>query len=228
MVHGVAGGTVDDRRVVRVLAVVDQDSPDVDEDEEEDVCELGQGKYEGEDVVGQTLSVAVGGVERVRGEGSRHNPLVVWLVDVLVDAGVVQTTVDPVDGRVGEEEEERELQVVVPESRALVYGIVQLRVSADLEQEPGYGEDGHDGEGDVGLFHLLLDLVFEVSWVVEGGLVKDEVVRGACENVVDEYAKEPTGLLGEFSHCVWGSAYHVIRYNERACRRQSSRVHWLM
>jgi hypothetical protein len=37
----VAGGTVDDGRVVRVLAVVDQDSPDVDEDEEEDVCELG-------------------------------------------------------------------------------------------------------------------------------------------------------------------------------------------
>ena len=41
VVHGVAGGTVDDGRVVRVLAVVDQDSPDVDEDEEEDVCELG-------------------------------------------------------------------------------------------------------------------------------------------------------------------------------------------
>jgi hypothetical protein len=25
-----------------------------------------------------------------------------------------------------------------------------------------------------------------------------------------------------------GSAYHVMRYNVNACRRQSSRDHWLM
>lgn len=124
VVHGVTGGTVDDGRVVRVLAVVDQDSPDVDEDEEEDVCELGQRENEGEDVIRKTLSVAVGGVERVRGERSRHDPLVVWLVDVLVDTGMVQTTVDPVDGRVGEEEEEGKLKVVVPESRALIHCVV--------------------------------------------------------------------------------------------------------
>lgn len=36
-----AGSTVDDGRVVRVFTVVDQDGPDVDEDEEEDVCEFG-------------------------------------------------------------------------------------------------------------------------------------------------------------------------------------------
>ena len=75
-------------------------------------------------MVGKALSVAVGGMECVRGERSRHDPLVVWLVDVLVDTGMVQTAVDPVDGRVGEEEEEGKLKVVVPESRALIHCVV--------------------------------------------------------------------------------------------------------
>lgn len=35
------------------------------------------------------------------------DPLVVWLVDVLVDAGVVLETVDPVDEEIGEEEIQR-------------------------------------------------------------------------------------------------------------------------
>ena len=59
-----------------------------------------------------------------------------------------------------------------------------LGVSADLKQEPGHGEDGHDGEGDVGLLHFELDLVLEVARVVEGGLVEDEEVRGAGEDIV--------------------------------------------
>ena len=43
------------------------------------------------------------------GERSRHDPFVVRLVQSLVNAGVVQTTMNPVDEEVGEEEEEREL-----------------------------------------------------------------------------------------------------------------------
>ena len=97
-----------------VFAVVDEDGPDVDEDEEGDVGKLGEGEQEGEHVVRQRLGVAVQRVEGVRGKGRGHDPLVVRLVDVLVDAWVVQTAVDPIDQRVGEEEEEGELQVVVP------------------------------------------------------------------------------------------------------------------
>ena len=65
-------------------------------------------------MVGQRLCIAVQRVEGVRGKGCGHDPLVVRLMDVLVDARVVQTAVDPVDQRVGEGEEEGELQVVVP------------------------------------------------------------------------------------------------------------------
>lgn len=97
MVHSVACGTVDDRRVVCVLAVVDQDCPDVDKDEKGDRGKLGQREEEWENVVWKTLSIAIERVESVRGKGSGHDPLVVWLVDVLVDAGMVKSTVDPVD-----------------------------------------------------------------------------------------------------------------------------------
>lgn len=64
--------------------------------------------------------------------------------------------------------------------------------------------------------------------MVEGRLVEDEEVRGACEDIIYQDTEEPEELLEE--DCVegWGSAYHVMRYKDRACRRQSSRVHWLM
>ena len=52
VVQGVARGAVDDGVVGEVLAVMDEDGPEVDEDEESDVGELLQGEQEGEDVVG--------------------------------------------------------------------------------------------------------------------------------------------------------------------------------
>lgn len=197
MVNCVASGTVDDGRVVGILAVMDQDCPDVDEDEEGDVGELGEREDEGEDVVGEALCISICGVEGVRGEGSRHDPLVVWLVDVFVDLGVMEAAVDPVDAEIGEADEEGELRIVVPAARAILCGIINLGVAADFEEEPGDGEDGHDGEGNVGLLHLEPNLVLEVLGVVESGLVEDEEVRKACEDEVDEDAEEPAiGLVG--------------------------------
>ncbi len=40
MVHGVASCTVDDGAVCVVFAIVNEDRPNVDEDEECDVCKL--------------------------------------------------------------------------------------------------------------------------------------------------------------------------------------------
>ena len=70
-------------------------------------------------------------------------------------------------------------------------------MSADFGEEPRDGEYGHDGEGNVGLLHLLLDLVLEVARVVEGGLVEDKVVRGGCEDVVYNDTEEPNCVLAE-------------------------------
>lgn len=176
VVDCVAGSSVDDGRVVCIFPVVNQDSPDVNEDEEDHRGDLGQREQEGEDMVWQTLSITIKGVECVGGKRCGHNPLVVWLVDVLVDAWVVEAAVDPVDARVGEEQEEGKLGVGVPLSRALLCRVVKLRVAAHLGKEPGDGQDSHDGEGNVSLLHLKLDLVLEVARVVECGLVEDEEV----------------------------------------------------
>lgn len=108
-----AGGTVDDGGVGYVFAVVDEDGPDVDEDEEDHVGEFLEWEEEGEEVVRDGLGEAINGVESVRGEGRRHDPLVVGLVQTFVDQGVVETAVDEVDAAVGEEDEEGELEVVV-------------------------------------------------------------------------------------------------------------------
>lgn len=53
-------------------------------------------------------------MESVRGERRGHDPLVVRLVQLLVEHRVVQGTVDPVDEEVGEADEEGELEKQVP------------------------------------------------------------------------------------------------------------------
>jgi hypothetical protein len=104
---------IDNRGVRDVLAVMDEDGPDLDEEEEGQVREFLQGEDEGEDVVGDRLGPAVDGVECDSRVGSWHDPFVVRFVEGFVEGGVVQTAVDEVDEHVGEEEEEGELEDIV-------------------------------------------------------------------------------------------------------------------
>ena len=67
----------------------DHDGPDIDEDEESHVGKFLKREEEGEDMIGDALRKAVYRVERMAGEGSGHDPLVVRFVEVLVDAGMV-------------------------------------------------------------------------------------------------------------------------------------------
>jgi hypothetical protein len=200
MVHGVAGGAVDDGGVGDVLAVVDEDGPDVDEDEQGDVGELLEGEDEGEDVVGEGLGEAVNGVEGVGGEGGRHDPFVVRFVQALVDGGMVQAAVDPVDAKVGEEDEERELEVAVLGEGRGGGGVVELAIAPNLGEEEGCGEYGHGGHGVHGLFDFEADLVYQVFGVGEGGMVEDEEVRGGCADEVDQEAKDPVLLSAHLAH----------------------------
>lgn len=89
VVHRVASGTVDHGTVRNVLSVVDHDRPDIDEGEKRNVGELLQWEDEWEEVVWHTLAVAIKRVEGVAGVWRRHDPLVVWLVQCLVDTRVV-------------------------------------------------------------------------------------------------------------------------------------------
>ena len=67
------------------------------------------------------------------------------LMQVLVYARVVQTTVNPVNEKVGEEEEERELKPIVPHSGTVGCDVVHLAVAAYLGQKEGNSVNGHDG-----------------------------------------------------------------------------------
>lgn len=176
MVKAVASGTVDERVVGDVLAIVNQNGPDLDEDEKQDIGPLLKGEQKGVDVVRQRLGPTVDGVEGNGGVGGGHDPFVVSLVQVLVDKGVVKAAMDPVDAEVGEHEEERELSNVVPHARAVLGGVVHLGVAADLEEEEGHGEDGHAGDRRHGLLDLQGDLVLQVAGVLEGLMIKDKVV----------------------------------------------------
>lgn len=152
--HCVACSTVDNHRLKRILAIVNHDSPDIDHDEERDVRKLLQREHEGENVVGDALRETVQRVERMAGKGRRNNPLVVGLVQVLVDKRVVQAAVDPVDEGVCEEEEEGELQNVVPPARTFGSRVVHFAPAADFSKESGDGQEGHDGHRCAGLLDL--------------------------------------------------------------------------
>ena len=176
VVHGVAGGTVDDGTVGNVLAVVNEDGPEVDEAEQEDVGQFLQREEEGEDVVGHTLRPAVERVESVRSEGGGHDPLVVRLVEGLVDAGVVQAAVDPVDEEIGEADEEWELDEAVEWEWLFGDGVVEFGVSSDLQNEEGCSQQGHWGHGLHGLSDFHRNLVSQEFGVVVSGFVPDKDV----------------------------------------------------
>lgn len=176
MVHGVTGSTVHDGAVGDVLAVMNEDGPEVDEAEKEDVGDLLQGEDEGEDVVWDTLGPAIERVEGVRGIRARHDPLVVRLVQGLVDAGVVQATVDPVDEEIGKADEEGDLEEAVEREGLFGGSVVELGVSADLKNEERSSQQGHWRHCGHGLSDLQTNLVLEEFWVLVGCLVPNKDV----------------------------------------------------
>ena len=98
---------------------------------------------------------------------------------------------DPVDAEIGKEDEEGELQVVVPGEGGGAGCVVEFGVAPDFGEEEGRREDGHDGHGGHGLFHFQADLVLEVFRVGEGCVVEDEEVGSCCTGKVDEEAEQP-------------------------------------
>lgn len=72
-------------------------------------------------------------------------PLVVGLVDVLVEPRVVLETVDPVDACIGKDKEEGHAEDGVRQP-IVADVVVQQRVASDLAQEPGQGEEVERGK----------------------------------------------------------------------------------
>ena len=99
---------------------------------------------------------------------------------------------DPVDEEIGEADEQRKLEIIVPHARAVFGSVIELRVAANFGKEEGYSEDSHAGKCPCGLVDLHDDLIFEELGVVYGSLVEDKDIRerGGCE--IEDEAKDPT------------------------------------
>lgn len=72
-----------------------------------------------------------------------HDPFVVCFVKSLVDFRVMKASVDPVDEEIGEENEKRELDIVVQRKRSFVKPVVELRIAFDLKDEAERSQDSH-------------------------------------------------------------------------------------
>ena len=128
---------------VRIETLTDEDGPEVDEGEESNICELLERKDKRIDVVGYALCETIHGVEGVTGIRRRHNPLVMRLVQRLVNLGMMQTPVNPVDAQVREGNEQRELKDVIEGKRSICRSVVKFSIATNFKEEEGRGEDRH-------------------------------------------------------------------------------------
>ena len=189
-------------------------------------------------VVREGVDIAVEGMEGVGGKGSRNcgreyrqqriesdagatertNKSMVRFVESLVEHGVVEHAVDPVDGVVGEEEESdgtrgeiRPLPELAVEPRDLGgvgEGGVELGVAPDVAEDPGEGEEADGDEGIHREFYLLLDLVREEAGVGLHAVIEDGVVRDERKGEVEEEDSE-----------IWEERSEYFRLERRAMGR---------
>jgi hypothetical protein len=114
---------------------------------------------------------------------------------MLVDQRVVFGSMNPVDEKVGEDDENWKLEVIVPQARAIFGRIVHLGVTSHLGDEEWNGEDSHYRQRPQCLLDLERDLILEVFGMVEGILVKNEHVRKSSKSEVNDGTKEPRRTL---------------------------------
>ena len=91
-----------------------------------------------------TLRKPIKWMKRVAGVRRGHDPLMVGFMQNFVDLGMMQAPVDPIDEEIGEQDEERELKVVVQAKRSIARGVIEFCVAAYFAEEKGGREDGHD------------------------------------------------------------------------------------
>ena len=104
---------------------------------------------------------------------------------------------DPIDKEVCEEDEERELQVVVEREWGVGRGVVEFAVATDFGEEEGDGKDGHDREGYQGLSNLEPNLILKVLWVGECCVIEDEDVGEGGADEVDQETEDPTRVMSK-------------------------------
>lgn len=113
------------------------------------------------------------------------NPLVVRLVNVLVDTGVVLKSMDPVNHEIIPDHEEHRRDAH-PCPAIVIHAGVEQALAAHLGQEKRQGHDVDPRDGGHGRHDLLANLVLEEARVVLQTAVENEVVREGAEHPVQE------------------------------------------
>lgn len=113
MVHRVARRAINDRAISNIFPIMNHNRPDINKREQRNIREFLQREDKREDMIRQALRPAIQRMESMRRVRRGHDPPMMRLVQGFVDLRVVQPPVDEVDEEVGEEDKERELQVVV-------------------------------------------------------------------------------------------------------------------
>ena len=136
----------------------------------------------------------------MRSVGRRHDPLVVRLVQALVQERMVKASMDPIYAEICEHQEDRKLDPVPSTSEPaekwvreawISRSVVDEAVTADFGDEEGHCEDGHDRYALACLPYLERHLILEVLRVLEGFLVEYEHVGESRAGEVDYEAEEP-------------------------------------
>jgi len=96
-------------------------------------------------VIGYTLRPAVYRVESMTGKWRWHDPLVMWLMQSLVNHRMMQASVNPVNEAIRKEYEERELKDVVERERGICRRVVEFGIAANLSEEERHGEESYAG-----------------------------------------------------------------------------------
>lgn len=189
--YGMVSGAVDAGNA-QGGSVVDVNGPHGDENEGDEMhCGVErEQKYKG--LIGGALQIAV---ERMKGEGSEGGGVdegVMWLVDVFVEKGVMQTAMDKVDDAIAEGDEQKrgDAQVEI----AVLGGICVDHSVTKLDGDLGRGAHcGHDCEGaDAHCdFAAYLDSVLVAGREDATGeeLVVEQIVQGGEEEVDEEGAE---------------------------------------
>ncbi len=175
--------------------LTDEDCPDIDENEERDISKLLKREDEWEHVVWHTLCKPIQRMKRMAGIWGWHDPLVMGLVQRLVDFRMVQAPVNPVDAQVRKADKQGELHNVVQRKGSIRRSVIKFAVTAHFGKETRGREEGHYWHGDHGLANLERHLVLQIFRVSEGGVIKDEEVGEGGADEIEDKAKEPVRVL---------------------------------
>lgn len=87
------------------VRVMNKDTPEVHKHKKTEIKPSVQREEEDEQMIRHRLQVTIEGMKCVGGEGSWNEPLVMWLVDILVDQWMVQGAMYPINAVVSEDQE---------------------------------------------------------------------------------------------------------------------------